>query len=128
VTTISDKRAFDRIAIPGASVVFRRRNKLGFLERYSKPMQLHNLTKSGICFASDKLVQKGEPLFVEINIPGEKELKLYGRVKWINNNSHEAHCLIGAQFTAFGNGPGYNPIKSLDRLRILQSKYGQSDN
>lgn len=128
MTTKSDKRAFDRMKIPGASVIFRRRNKLGFLERYSKPMQLFNLTKSGICFASEKKVGRGEPVSVEIHIPGEEELRLYGRVKWINNDSLESECLIGAQFSAFGNGPGYNPIKSLDRLRILQNKYGQANN
>jgi hypothetical protein len=128
VTSKSEKRAFDRMKIPGASVIFRRQNRLGFLERFSKPMQLFNLTKSGICFASDKRINKGEPVSVEIRIPGEKELKLYGRVKWINDNSLEHECLIGAQFSAFGNGPGYNPIKSLDRLRILQSKYGESNN
>lgn len=128
MTKESDKRAFDRMEIPGASVIFRRRNKLGFLERYSKPMQLYNLTKSGICFASDKKINTGEPVYVEIHIPGEKDLQLNGRVKWINGDYDESDCLIGAQFSAFGNGPGYNPIKSLDRLRILQNKYGYPGN
>ena len=114
--------------IPGALVIFRKRNKLGFLERFSKPMQLYNLTKSGVCFASDKIFNTGEPVCIDIQIPGEQDLRLYGKVKWINNDALESECLIGAQFSAFGNGHEYNPIKSLDRLRILQNKFGQTDN
>ena len=128
MTNKSDKRAFDRIKIPGASVIFRKRNKLGFLERFSKPMQLFNLTKSGVCFASDKKFNTGEPVCIDIQIPGEKDLRLYGKVKWITNDETEHECLIGAQFSAFGNGSEYNPIKSLDRLRILQNKFGEIHN
>ena len=73
----SDKRAFDRIRIPGASVVFRKRNKLGIFERPSRPMALYNITKSGVCFASDKKYQRGESVLIEIQIPGEQELRLY---------------------------------------------------
>ena len=124
VTSKSDKRAFDRIAIPGASVSFRKQNKLGFLETFSKPMPLFNLTKSGICFASDRKYDKGEPLCIDIKIPGEEKLRLYGKIRWIKNDSPLRDCLIGAQFSAFGKGSEYNSLKSLDRLRILQQKYG----
>ena len=128
MTEKSDKRAFDRIRIPGASVIYRKKNKLGFLERFSKPMQLHNITKSGVCFASDKKFDMGESVCIDINIPGEKELRLYGIIKWINEDHSGEECLIGAQFSAFGEGRDYNSLKSLDRLRTLQKKYGQSEN
>jgi len=124
VTSKSDKRAFDRIAIPGAYVSFRKQNKLGFLEGFSKPMPLFNLTKSGICFASERKYDRGEPLCIDINIPGEDKLRLYGKIRWIKNDSPVQDCLIGAQFSAFGKGSEYNSLKSLDRLRILQQKYG----
>jgi hypothetical protein len=124
----SDKRVYDRIKIPGASVVFRKRNKLGFIERFSKPMRLFNITKSGVCFASEKKFNSGEPVCIDIQIPGEKNLRLFGKIKWINENNGPDKCLIGAQFSAFGRGSDYNSLKSLDRLRILQKKYGPSDN
>jgi len=127
VTSKSDKRAFDRIAIPGAFVSFRKQNKLGFLESFSKPMPLFNLTKSGACFASERKLDKGEPLCIDINIPGEEKLRLYGKIRWIKNDSPLRECLIGAQFSAFGKGSDYNSLKSLDRLRILHQKYGSSD-
>ena len=127
MTTKSDKRAFDRIAIPGASVSLRKQNKLGFLETFSKPMPLLNLTKSGACFASERKFDRGEPLCIDINIPGEEKLRLYGKIRWIKNDSPLQNCLVGAQFSAFGKGSEYNSLKSLDRLRVLHQKYGSSD-
>ena len=124
----SDKRAFDRLRIPGASVIFRKKNKLGFFERFSRPMELFNITKSGICFASDKKFDAGEHVCIDIIIPGEKELRLYGSIKWITENMANEACLIGAQFSAFGKGRNYNSLKSLDRLRMLHLEYGQSEN
>jgi hypothetical protein len=124
----SDKRAFDRLQIPGALVIFRKKNKLGFFERYSKPMELFNITKSGVCFASDKKFDAGENVCIDIKIPGEKELRLFGNIKWISENLASAVCLIGAQFSAFGKGRNYNSLKSLDRLRSLHQEYGHSEN
>jgi len=125
---MSDKRAFERIQIPGASVIFRKKNKLGFFERFSKPMELFNITKSGICFASDKKFDAGEHVCIDIMIPGEKELRLYGSIKWINEDMNTEGRLIGAQFSAFGKGRTYNSLKSLDRLRTLHQEYGRSEN
>jgi hypothetical protein len=114
--------------IPGASVVFRKKNKLGFFERYSKPMELFNITKSGVCFASDKKFDAGENVCIDIIIPGEKELRLYGNIKWISGDMATEARLIGAQFSAFGQGRNYNSLKSLDRLRSLHHDYGQAEN
>jgi hypothetical protein len=127
LTEKSEKRAFDRIRIPGASVIFRKKNKLGFFERFSRPMELFNITKSGICFASDKRFDAGEYVCIEIIIPGEKELRLYGSIKWISEDMSSEACLIGAQFSAFGKGRNYNSLKSLDRLRTLHQEYGRSE-
>ncbi len=124
----SDKRAFDRMQIPGASVIFRKKNKLGFFERFSKPMELYNITKSGVCFASDKKFDAGEHVCIDIVIPGEQELRLYGSIKWISEDIASDSCLIGAQFSAFGKGRTYNSLKSLDRLRTLHQEYGQAEN
>jgi hypothetical protein len=128
VTQKSDKRAFDRIQIPGASVIFRKKNKLGFFERFSRPMELFNITKSGVCFASDKIFYAGEHVCIDIIIPGEKEIRLYGSIKWISEDMSTDARLIGAQFSAFGKGRNYNSLKSLDRLRTLHQEYGQIEN
>ncbi len=120
---MGDQRAFDRIHIPGALVIFRKRNKLGFFERFSKPMELYNITKSGICFRSDRRLNRGEPLCVDILIPGEKIIRLLGSVKWTDEKAPVRDCMIGAQFSAFGKGRNYNSIRSLERLREIQTKY-----
>jgi hypothetical protein len=120
-----DQRATDRVKIPGGSVVYRKRNKLGFFDRFSKPMELFNITKSGICFKSNKMFPRGETLLIEIIIPGEQSLRLLGVVKWIENPITNHEIYIGAQFTAFGKGRNYNPIKSLERLRFIQEKFSE---
>ena len=128
MTEKSDKRAFDRIQIPGASVIFRKKNKLGFFERFSRPMELFNITKSGICFASERKFDAGEYVCIDIIIPGEKELRLYGSIKWISEDMATEAGLFGAQCSAFGKGRNYNSLKSLDRLRTLHQEYGQLEN
>ena len=122
--TEKDKRNTDRIQIPDAVVIFRQRNRLGLFERFSRPMKLYNLTKSGVCFRSEKRLDPGSSLCVDIIIPGEKKLRMIGDVKWIDDRMADKSCLIGAQFTAFGKGRNYNSIRSLERLRRLQEKYG----
>jgi len=119
-----DKRNTDRIHIPDATVIFRYRNRFNFFERFSRPMKLYNLTKSGLCFRSERRLDPGVALSVDIIIPGEKRLRLIGAVKWIDDRTADETCLIGAQFTAFGKGRNYNSIRSLERLRRLQQKYG----
>ena len=118
-----EKRAYERMAIPGAAVVFRRKNRLGLFERFSRPMELYNITKSGICFKSEKKLARGSTLYVDIIIPGEKTLRLIGHVKWIEDEFSPGACLIGAQFYAYGKGKNYNSIKALERLRKLHDKY-----
>jgi hypothetical protein len=120
-----DQRATDRVKIPGGSVVYRKRNKLGLFDRFSKPMELFNITKSGVCFKSDKMFDRGETLLIEIIIPGEQALRLLGVVRWIENPLNNHDTLIGAQFAAFGKGRNYNPIKSLERLRFIQEKFSE---
>jgi len=120
----SDKRNTERIRIPEAKVIYRQRNRLAILERFSRPMKLYNLTKSGICFRSEKRLHPGSSLCVDIIIPGEKKLRMIGDVKWIDERMADDTCLIGAQFSAFGKGRHYNSIRSLERLRKLQEKYG----
>ena len=118
-----DKRAAERLLIPGATVAFRKRNALGVFELFSRPSELFNFTKSGICFHSEKKFRLGDIIYIDINIPGEKLLRLVGEVRWIDENIEDDTCTIGAQFSAFGKGRNYNPLRALDKLRRLQQKY-----
>ena len=118
-----DKRATDRLSIPGATVVFRKRNALGVFELFSRPVPLYNFTKSGICFQSERKFRMGELLHIDITIPNEKTLRLVGEIRWIEDNMDENSCTVGAQFSAFGKGRNYNPLRALEKLRRLQQKY-----
>lgn len=113
----SDRRALDRRTVAGANVTYRKSNRMGLLERYSRPFPVRDLTKSGICFESDKSVRFGEKLRVEIHIPGEKEIKLEGEVRWFGNLGADHRVFVGAQFRPFGKGRRYNSMQSLEMLR-----------
>lgn len=122
-----EQRAVDRIRIPGAVVVFKKRNRFGLFERQSKPMQLYNINKSGLCFESDKQMNYGDSFAVDILIPGEENIRLLGNVRWMDQKYANNFCRIGAQFHAFGKGRNYNSIRSLERLRELHTKYLDKD-
>jgi hypothetical protein len=117
------KRTFDRYQIPGAFVTFKKSNKILDLHRSSKPLPLINLTKSGICFVSDKKFKYGDCVTVKIKIPGEKSLSLDVNVRWLKNNIPGERFHIGAQIRPFGKGNNYNSVRTLERLRELDSKY-----
>jgi hypothetical protein len=115
-----DQRATDRLFIPGGVIVLRKKNRLGLLEKSSTPIELTNFTKSGIAFKSDNSFQIGEAIYLDIIIPGEKSLRLVSEIRWID----ESNSTVGAQFKAFGEGRNYNPLNALEKLRLLQRKYG----
>ena len=117
------KRTYDRYQIPGAFVTFKKTNKILSLYRNSKPLPLINLTKSGICFVSDKKFKYGDCITVTINIPGEKSLSLDVNVRWLKNSIPGSEFQIGAQIRPFGRGQSYNSLKTLERLRELDKKY-----
>ena len=121
------KRTFDRYNIPGASVVFKKANRLGLFSTSSKPMPLINITKSGICFVSEKRFKHGDCITVKINIPGEKSINLDVNVRWLKNNIPGEKFHVGAQIRPFGKGHNYNSLKSLERLRELDKKFEDYD-
>lgn len=118
-----DQRSTDRISIPGATVLLRKQSLLSFFDRSSRPMALYNFTKSGICFLSDKPFNLGDKVIIQIEIPGEKSLRLVGQIRWIERGQDEAERIFGAQFRAFGKGSDFNPMKMLEQLRSLQQKF-----
>jgi len=114
-----DKRSTERILIPGATIVLRKRNRLGLFEKSSDPTDLSNFTKSGIAFKSEIKFRFGDAVYLDILVPGEKTLRLAGEIRWID----DSNSTVGAQFKAFGSGRKYNPLTALEKLRLLQKKY-----
>jgi len=119
-----EKRALERFGIPGAMISFRKKNKIGLFDRFSKFMPLQNITKTGVCFESDKKMDYGEGIFLEIVIPGEKKLLVQGNVRWNHNNFKGDRYLIGAQFLPFGKGRHLNSMNCLEQLRQIDFKFG----
>jgi hypothetical protein len=120
-----DKRSLiRRINIPDTTIeIVTNQNNFFLLQKFSKKMPLYNLSKSGVCFISDKRFKKGQFLMLNINIPGEGKIKLKVDVRWVKNNYQGNKCLIGTQIRPFGNQGKYNSMSALKRLREIEHKY-----
>ena len=120
-----NKRALiDRFIIPDAFIeIFTDQTRLFLLPKFSRKMPLYNLSKSGICFISSKPYKKGQFLLLNVNIPGERKIKLKTDVRWVKNGYQKNKYLVGTQIRAFGNQDIFNSMSTLKRLKEIENKY-----
>ena len=114
-----DRRFFTRIQIPGTTIRYKKLGVSHLTQVLSKPVNLSNLSKSGICFSIGQELMSGEYITMKIRFPDGKKLKLKGRIRW-NHTTRTAEGLqIGIQFFPFGTLQSHNSIKALEYLRNL---------
>ena len=56
-----------------------------------------NVSEEGICFTTDKAFAKGDFLVLDFTLPGNIEIKAYGKVKWQQQEA-EGVFLNGLEF------------------------------
>jgi hypothetical protein len=61
----------------------------------------------------------GKQIEMKIIIPGEKNIKIKGKVVWISGSVSNKTLQVGMQFLPFGGDKKYNPLQSLTRLRQI---------
>jgi len=125
VESKEDRRALERVKIKGAAISYRFVNELRVINRYLGPEPLEDLTWSSIRFATDKSLQPGELLDVEISIPGENKLRVRGCVIWISDLPINEKFYAVVQFLAYGSTKPYNSIKIKERLKQIVDKYSR---
>jgi hypothetical protein len=114
-----DRRVFTRIQIPGAKIKYKKNGLSSLLSSLSKPVEIMNLSKSGICFPIDETLKYGDPVIMKIQFPDGRNLNLKGQVRWHNLQHSSSSYHAGIQFSPFGSQSNYNPIEALEYLRSM---------
>ena len=119
-----DRRSAERIAIAGAEVLFQQGKTLKILKRFTNPLPLKDINKSGVRFETDQYLGPGSLMELQIAVPGMKKIELKGHVVWIAKQVSSDRYDIGVQFVPFGNGHQYNTLASHAQLdQIVKGNY-----
>ena len=123
MTQETNRRYLDRCEIPGAEIIYRTQGTKKFFAKYHGPAVIRNLSKSGVCFESLQELNPGDQIELKILIPGERNIKLKGKIVWSSFLESQKRPLSGMQFLPFGASRKYNPMVSLSRLRNITENY-----
>ncbi|MGD9487794.1 MAG: PilZ domain-containing protein [Calditrichaceae bacterium] len=118
----AERRTLHRIEIPGTKVVYRKPGGIDLFNTYSKPVELINISKGGMCITVTESFDFGDSLAMKVYFPDGEKLKLKGQVRWQKPESSNGSYTVGIQFFAFGYQRKYNAVKSLDYLRTLKDQ------
>ena len=125
---VKERRALDRLSKPQSSVFLVKRPwfdivgsilSLTILRRIFKATILKDISKSGACILSEQRFNCGDPINLILLGPGEKKVRIKGRVQWISFKSEENLFYVGTQFLAFGKGRMYNSFQCQEQLRLF---------
>jgi hypothetical protein len=119
-----EKRRYRRFKVPGAEVKFKKRGLLFWVQAFSEPCPVINVSKGGMAFTCDKKLSDGKKLVVQLLIPDETPLNLNcitrGQAKIMSSGKR----FTKVEFIFFGNRHEWNAQESLDVLRKNWEKYG----
>jgi hypothetical protein len=118
-----DRRNLERLEIEGAKISLRREKSVNILERYSEPYPVKDITWSSVRFITNRLLQTGEAVELELIVPGERKIHVRGHLVWTSTeeNSHEHYAVV--QFLPFGNEKPYNPLKYKEILKKVIERH-----
>ena len=119
MTRQNNRRYLDRYEISGVETIYRIQGPKKFFAKYQGPTAVHNLSKGGVCFESLQALIPGEQVEMKILIPGERNIKLKGKIVWSSLLESKKVSLSGMQFLPFGASKKYNPMVNLGRLRNI---------
>jgi Tfp pilus assembly protein PilZ len=128
MTQNKDRRYSQRYHFDEAKVYCQENSTLRLFKQFSEPFDMNDLTKSGMCFRTNKKVSSGDTIHLKIEIPGHQKIQLKGRVVWVNRQPTSEN-MVGVQFLPFGTLKGYNTFSAREKLeRLIGNSSSQSDN
>jgi len=116
MTEERDRRYSDRYRFPDSRVFCREKINLGIFSQYSDPFPLNDLTKSGLCFETDKQLSYGDKVHMKIEIPGQHKIQVIGQIRWFREKGGRPPYKVGVQFLPFGTIKGYNSFSAREKL------------
>jgi hypothetical protein len=118
-----ERRHLERFSIPGATTLYRLDRKIGFLNRYTGPTRLKDITKHGACIEIKENIVTGSVLNIKIIVPGEEKISIRGQIVWNNHSAERPAAEAGIQFLPYGKGKPYNSFKTREILERLTRQY-----
>ena len=118
-----ERREFPRFKIPGARVVFHQEE--GFLgsKVVSDEGLMDDCSLKGVRFETEKELQPGAKIKLELIIPGKDIIAIMGNIIWTSNLPEKNKAFVVAEFAPFGEGKGYNPIILKNDLEKIAEEY-----
>ena len=121
-----DRRFLERIKIAGARVAFRTSSEKGLFSRYSEPMPVEDITWNSLRFSTNHFLKSGDPVDLEVLIPGENKIKVKGHLVWTSRKPDDQTNYAVVQLLPFGSGKQYNSLNIRQKLKGLIKKYSNS--
>ena len=119
-----DRRSSERLAIAGAEILYQQGKTFKILKRFTSPLPLKDINKSGVRFQVENYLSPGSQMELQMAIRGTKKFELKGHVVWIAKQVSSDYYDIGVQFMPFGDGHQYNSLASHDQLdQIVKGNY-----
>lgn len=118
-----ERREVDRFEVQGAEIIYQQEKTFKILERFSKPVPLKDISKSGVRFEVDQYIGPGSLVDLQISVPGLGSIGIKGHVVWIARQEPFDRYHVGIQFLPFGEGHLYNSFASRDQLDRLIKSY-----
>lgn len=106
---------------------YKKTGLLAFMDRFSEPHSVINISKGGFAFLCEKKFGKNEKIIVQLIIPGEEPMNLNSIIRRQAPYQLSNELVTGVEFTPFGKSRGSNPKEYLNILRRLDKQYGTGD-
>jgi hypothetical protein len=120
---VIEKRRCRRFEIPGAEVKFKKKGLLFWVQAFSEPCPVIDISKGSISFTCDKKLSNGKRLVIQLLIPNETPLNLNAIVFRQEQIMGSEKKITGIKFMPFGSRYGWNSRESLGVLRKLDEIY-----
>jgi hypothetical protein len=108
-----DRRHAVRLEVKGAEVFY----KLESGQTSYKP--LRDITKSSARFDVDHTIKHGDPIELEIIVPGKVNIVVKGKIIRLSDPASEHPSYAVVQFVPFGTDERYNSMLSYNQLSAL---------
>jgi hypothetical protein len=119
-----EKRRCRRFEVPGMEMKFKKGGLLFWIQAFSEPYPVSNVSKGGVAFTCDEKLSNGTKVVVKLLIPDGTLLNLNSIIRRQEQMGGSSKKFTGVEFMPFGGRHGWNKIELLDVLRKLDKKYG----
>ena len=114
----AERRVAERIVIAGAKVHYKLENG------ETGTARIENMTKNSVCIQLQQKVLIGQPIDLDLIIPGKAQISVKARIVWVlPRGSYAAGSNVGIQFRPFSNELKNNPQETGEQMEKIILEY-----